>query len=118
MAEDFSRDLGYLEKFFEKLEAHAGTLGGASGQRLRTLMSEERKRWGEIRSLIAGNAPQAAQAAAPQGASVAEMAADHPYSRALQRFSAQRAAEPVLREAPSPRPMGTPGFSVGPLKRR
>lgn len=64
----FERDLGYLDKFFDNLEAHATTLGGDAGARLRQLIGEERARWVEIRGLI--NAPAAAdkgaKAAAPK----------------------------------------------------
>lgn len=57
--EPFARDLGYLDTFFDKLEAHATALSPAAGARLRVLMSEERARWGEIRGLLAGGAPAA-----------------------------------------------------------
>ena len=50
----FERDLGYLDKFFDGLDAHAATLGGESGARLKQLIGEERTRWGEIRSLLGG----------------------------------------------------------------
>ena len=53
----FARDLGYLDKFFDKLEQHAASLPPASGARLKALMGEERTRWSEIRSIIAGKAP-------------------------------------------------------------
>lgn len=56
----FARDLGYLDAFFDKLEAHGASMGGAGGDRLRTLVGEERRRWAEIKSLLAGGAPQAA----------------------------------------------------------
>lgn len=59
---DFARDLGYLDKFFDALDSHAGTLEAASGARLRTLLGEERTRWQEIRALVGG-----APAAAPIG---------------------------------------------------
>ena len=60
----FARDLGYLDAFFDKLEAHGASMGGASGDRLRTLIGEERRRWTEIRSLLAGGNP--APAAPPR----------------------------------------------------
>jgi ABC-type uncharacterized transport system involved in gliding motility auxiliary subunit len=50
----FARDLGYLDKFFTNLNAHADTLAPAQGQRLKQLMAEEVVRWKEIRQLIAG----------------------------------------------------------------
>lgn len=62
--EPFARDLGYLDTFFDKLEAHATALSPAAGARLRVLMSEERARWGEIRGLLAGGAPAAGAPAA------------------------------------------------------
>lgn len=48
----FERDLGYLDKFFDNLEAHAGTLDGDAGARLAQLVGEERVRWAEIRGLL------------------------------------------------------------------
>ena len=56
--ETFAKDLGYLDKFFDKIEAHAGSLSDDAGARLRMLMSEERDRWSEIRALCAGDAPR------------------------------------------------------------
>lgn len=50
----FSRDLGYLDAFFDKLDAHGAALGGVAGDRLRTFVGEERRRWAEVRSLLAG----------------------------------------------------------------
>ena len=50
----FERDLGYLDKFFDNLDAHAATLGGEAGARLRQLVGEERARWTEIRALLGG----------------------------------------------------------------
>lgn len=50
----FSRDLGYLDAFFDKLDAHGATLGGAAGDRLRTFVGEERRRWSEVRTLLKG----------------------------------------------------------------
>lgn len=55
--ETFARDLGYLDPFLAKLEAHAATLSPAAGARLRTLMGEERARWAEIKALLGGAAP-------------------------------------------------------------
>lgn len=57
MAKDtdgFARDLGYLDAFFDKLDAQGGAMGGASGARLRAFVGEERRRWSEIRALLAG----------------------------------------------------------------
>jgi hypothetical protein len=61
----FARDLGYLDKFFDKIDAHAATLDAAAGARLRALVLEERARWGEIRGLISGE-PVKASAPASQ----------------------------------------------------
>lgn len=55
----FQRDLGYLDAFLNKLEAHAREMGGPSGGRLGSLIDEERGRWREIRALLDGNAPVA-----------------------------------------------------------
>lgn len=61
----FQRDLGYLDAFFDKLEAHASTLGSAEGARLRALVGEERTRWVEIRALVAGQPVKPAQVPVP-----------------------------------------------------
>jgi hypothetical protein len=74
MAQDtgaaFARDLGYLDKFFANLTAHAATLPAAQGDRLKQLVAEEVVRWKEIRQLIdgqpvTGTVPAAAPAALP-----------------------------------------------------
>jgi hypothetical protein len=57
----FARDLGYLDKFFANLTAHADTLPAAQGARLKQLMGEEVVRWREIRQLIAGQGGTPAQ---------------------------------------------------------
>ena len=58
----FDTDLGYLDRFFLKLEGHAQSLGPAEGARLRMLMGEERARWQEIRGLVGGAPTQTATA--------------------------------------------------------
>lgn len=67
-----ARDLGYLARFLDKLEAEAKSLGGQRGERLLTLLLEERARWDEIQSLLAGASsgatPPSASAPAPAGA--------------------------------------------------
>lgn len=76
--DSFARDLGYLDKFFDKIEAHAASVGGASGARLKELMGEERARWREIRGLLGGGAPAARgpSAAAPPASSLSTGPAD------------------------------------------
>ncbi len=54
----FDRDLGYLDLFFTKLEAHARTLGPGAQAELLRLLAEERTRWPEIRRLLSGGAAQ------------------------------------------------------------
>lgn len=61
MAKDFSRDLGYLDKFLQGLHAHAGTLGEPASSRLAALLDEQERVWGEIRGLLTGT-PEAAGA--------------------------------------------------------
>jgi hypothetical protein len=61
----FARDLGYLDKFFDKIEAHAASLDATRGARLRALVAEERTRWAEIRGLIGGTTSVGARAEAP-----------------------------------------------------
>ena len=94
--EDFSRDLGYLDKFFDKLDAHAGNLPEGAGQRLRALVAEERGRWTEIRQLVGSAPAAAASAAAPAPAATEAPAAqrqepERPYTRALKAGMAQLA---------------------------
>lgn len=79
--EPFARDLGYLDQFFDKLEAHAATLAPAAGARLRTLMGEERARWGEIRGLLAGGPPAAGAPEARPSAAHAAPAPGTPAAR-------------------------------------
>lgn len=62
----FARDLGYLDAFFGKLEAHAATLAPARGARLRALLAEERARWTEIKGLLAEPGGSAATEPAPK----------------------------------------------------
>lgn len=62
--DEFSRDLGYLARFLDKLAAHAGTLPGERGARLAQLIAEEGERWSEISALLGG---EASVAAAPRG---------------------------------------------------
>lgn len=94
----FARDLGYLDKFFDKLEQHAGSLAPASGARLKALIGEERTRWGEIRSIIGGGAP--ASTTPPSSAS-------------------STAGTPGAPRGPQPAAMSIararPQFTVGPL---
>jgi len=121
---EFSRDLGYLDKFFDKLEAHAGTLPSEAGQRLRALLSEERARWAEIRQLV-GTAPAAA---APE-TNATQAEPERPYSRAY-RLGMQQLAELPRTPAAGPPDMGSSAkpasaipsgptvFTVGSLKPR
>lgn len=50
----FEKDLGYLVKFFDKLEAHAASLDVEAGARLTALLRDERARWDEITRLLKG----------------------------------------------------------------
>lgn len=93
----FARDLGYLGGFFDKLEEHAATLEATAGERLRTLIAEERRRWDEIIALL-GN-PQASR---PNPS---------PEPR-------PEAPAPAPEAAPAPRLPADRSFTVGPLKRR
>jgi len=108
----FSRDLGYLEKFFDKLEAHAATLPSDAGARLRELIAGERRTWAEIRQVI--GATGAPAAAPPEASTVAAPAAaplePHPYTRALHQGMAQLAALPPM---PLPAAEGAMGAAAG-----
>ena len=64
----FERDLGYLDGFFSKLEAHAAGLEPAARARLEALLAEERARWVEIRGLLAGAAPGPSAPVGPKAA--------------------------------------------------
>lgn len=74
----FARDLGYLDAFFDKLDAHGATLGGASGARLRTLVGEERRRWSEIRALLSGVDTTSASRPTPKANTESDVAASRP----------------------------------------
>jgi hypothetical protein len=122
--DSFSRDLGYLDKFFDKLEAHAGTLPSEAGQRLRTLIGEERGRWAEIRQLVGATGA----AATPAPAQAPQEEREHPYARAYRVGMAQLPTAPVagasnagMQAAPERAKMRTGGssaFTVGSLKPR
>ena len=64
MPKDFSRDLGYLDKFLQGLRAHAATLGEPAGSRLAALLNEQDRAWTEIRGILAGNPGTSATAPA------------------------------------------------------
>lgn len=136
----FGRDLGYLDRFLEKLESHAGTLPAASGQRLRALIEEERRRWSEIRQLLdeatpvgqSGDpSPDGPPEAEPSGTEAAEPvsaataaplpAFDHPYRRAFDRGMAalrnlpprpDAEASPDTAPTAAPTPPASPGAAA------
>ncbi len=58
----FAKDLGYLAKFFDKLEAHASQVPAEHQKRYRTLIAEERTRWQEITAILSGAPAPAAVA--------------------------------------------------------
>lgn len=51
----FEKDLGYLGKFFDTLEAHAATLDSQGGARLTAFVAEERERWQSVGGLLTGH---------------------------------------------------------------
>ncbi len=67
MPKDFSRDLGYLDRFLQGLRDHAASLGEPAAARLGALLDEQDRAWTEIRGLLSGGsasgAPQTAQPA-------------------------------------------------------
>lgn len=65
MPKDFSRDLGYLDKFLQGLRDHAATLGEPAASRLGTLLGEQDRAWAEIKSLLAGAPVSASAPASP-----------------------------------------------------
>lgn len=99
MAKDkdgFARDLGYLDAFFDKLDARGISMGGAAGARLRAFVGEERRRWSEVRALLDGSD----QAARPAFDSSKKMNSD----------------VPVPADADNDRAETTPRFTVGSLR--
>ena len=117
-----ARDLGYLEKFFDKLEAHADEQAPAAGERLRELMGQERQRWQEIRGLIAGEAPEAREEKAAEAGPVkdsedlsevpplADPSLVRPYTRAYHQGMAQLEQ---LRRTPPPAEPPASGLPPG-----
>lgn len=88
----FATDLGYLEKFFAKLERHASAMTDAgAASRLTGLLAEERARWAEIRALLEGKAPRSGSPPA----------------------AGEAAGERIESARPAP-----PGFTVGSLVKR
>ncbi len=77
MPKDFSRDLGYLDKFLQGLRDHAATLGEPAASRLGTLLGEQDRAWAEIKSLLAA-APVSASATAPASPALRERRTETP----------------------------------------
>lgn len=93
----FARDLGYLDKFFVSLTAHADTLPAAQGDRLKALIADEVVRWKEIRQLIGGqgNAPAPAPAK-PMAAPMPQRPAPAPMPMAIAPAAEKPAVKPAL----------------------
>lgn len=109
MAQDtpFQRDLGYLDRFLEKLREHAAGLADrAAGDRLSALMDEEVRRWGEIRALLGDVSPggddvvRASQDSPGEGQASGGGAADEAAAPGDAREGGAGAAE--VRAAPEP----------------
>ncbi len=111
----FERDLGYLDKFFDGLDAHAATLGGESGARLKQLVGEERVRWGEIRSLLGGSSSGDGKAAKPKVA-VPSTAGEQVAVPAALTAGAPSGAKGDVTAAATRLPVS--GFTVGSLRGR
>lgn len=107
----FARDLGYLDRFFDALEAHAGTLADGPGARLRTLIGEERTRWQEIRGLI-GAGPMTAPASPSAKPPARQLAKTAPVVG-----RPARSANPDSPDLAPPPRVGS-RFTVGPLRGR
>lgn len=117
----FERDLGYLDKFFDNLDAHAGTLGGEGGARLKQLVGEERARWTEIRALLGGPSQGGGKAARPKGdeaaaAKAPPSASVNPSAPAALAHGASSGAQTDVTSAATRSPVG--GFTVGSLRGR
>jgi hypothetical protein len=87
MPKDFSRDLGYLDKFLQGLREHAATLGEPAAARLGALLDEQDRAWAEIKPLLSGSPVTSSTATGT--AAPAENAAEN--------------AAPMAPEAPSKR---------------
>lgn len=90
----FARDLGYLDKFFVNLTAHADTLPAAQGDRLKALIADELVRWKEIRQLIGGQGGGAP--AKPVAAPMAQRPAPAPMPMAIAPAAEKPVAKPAL----------------------
>lgn len=63
----YGRDLSYLFKFLEKMDAHAAEIGGEGGAALAALLDGQAERWTRIAAILRGEAPPAADDAATEG---------------------------------------------------
>jgi hypothetical protein len=57
-----ARDLGYLERFIQKLEGQAEQLPDGARQQALRLLGEQRPQWATIMGLLSGEAPVAPSA--------------------------------------------------------
>lgn len=98
----FDRDFGYLLPFLDRVEQAAAALTDpASRERLLALIADEKRRWPEIRDLLAG------KQTAPEAARVPAEAA---------RVPAEAARAPAEAAAPARTAAPSPGLTVGSLR--
>lgn len=103
--EAFARDLGYLDKFFDKLEAHGQGQPAPHGPALVEAVRHQRAEWAEIKGLLEG------RTSAPSAAPVPRSAPAAPAPRAAAPQTAPTPpspAAPVSGLAPAPRPVPAP----------
>ena len=115
----FEKDLGYLDRFFDNLQAHAAeALGEEKGAALSQFIDEERGRWADIRAMIQGEGTSAPSQSAAPAPSVEE--GDARSSEGSPGPEAPAASDsPAAPSAPQPaaprRRAGKPGLTVGSL---
>lgn len=131
----FARDLGYLFPFLDRLAAHAASVTGSEGDRLRELVEGERDRWEQIRALLSAEAGDATVDVervdvepelelAGQAESSAAPPVSTPSTRVETRPAVTAASSPSTPPSSTPSPAESPAlrapigrhFTVGPLK--
>lgn len=66
MASPFDRDLGYLQAFLLKLEAHAAGLPPAQAEALTAALDQQKQAWAHLSTLLADDPQASSSQAAPE----------------------------------------------------
>jgi hypothetical protein len=107
----FDKDLGYLDKFFDKIEAHADSLDPQAGDELRDLIADERNRWARITALLGGAAApsEPATKAPPSSGSEGQEAPEpvEPLTAKSERDEREKPARATVSRPAPPPPQGT-----------